>query len=197
MPQKFLIVMVKVPLAGRVKTRLARGIGVVQATQFYRFATAHVLRRVSSPAEWHLILAVAPDVGVSTHMFPNHLQRAAQGGGDLGQRMQRLMDGLPPGPVVIIGSDIPAIRARHIRDAFRALGQNDAVIGPCSDGGYWSIGLKRFPKTPRAFEAVRWSSQHAMADTLGNLAGLRVKTLETLEDIDEVADLEAFRRLPA
>jgi uncharacterized protein len=135
------------------------------------------------------VLAIAPDPGIASRMFPAHLDRAAQGHGDLGQRMQRMMDGLPPGPAVIIGSDVPDIRAHHIRQAFRALGQHDAAIGPCPDGGYWLIGLKRFPRVPRAFETVRWSTEHAMADTMRNLDGLSVATLETLRDIDEAKDI--------
>jgi uncharacterized protein len=190
MRRKFLIVMVKVPEAGRVKTRLAHGIGVVAATQFYRVATARLLRRLFSPGEWEIVLAIAPDPGIGSRMFPSHLDRARQGRGDLGQRMQRLMDGLPPGPVVIIGSDVPDIRAHHIRGAFDALGRHDAAIGPCPDGGYWLIGLKRFPRVVRAFENVRWSSEHAMADTLRNLDGLSIATLATLHDIDEAGDLK-------
>ena len=184
-----LVVMVKEPIAGRVKTRLARGIGVVRATAFYRHATAAVLARVSSPKEWHTILAVAPDLASCCRAWPPHLARIPQGSGDLGRRMQRVMDELPPGPVLIIGSDIPSIGAEHIRAAFRALGSHDAVFGPAPDGGYWLVGLKRFPRVPQAFEAVRWSSQHALDDTLANLNGLRVARLVTLDDIDEAVDL--------
>ena len=184
-----LVVMVKEPIAGRVKTRLARGIGVVRATAFYRDTTAAVLMRVSSPKEWRTILAVAPDRAGNAGMWAPDLARIPQGGGDLGQRMQRLMDELPPGPIVIIGSDIPGIRAEHIRAAFRALGSHDAVFGPAPDGGYWLVGLKRFPRIPRAFANVRWSSQHALDDTLRNLTGSAVARLVTLDDIDEAADL--------
>jgi uncharacterized protein len=192
MRRKSLIIMVKVPEAGRVKTRLARGVGLVRATQFYRVATARLLRRLASPGEWSLVLAVTPDAGVDTVMFPTDVDRVAQGRGDLGQRMQRLMDGMPPGPIVIIGSDVPAIKPHHIRDAFRALGSHDAAIGPCPDGGYWLIGLKRLPRVPQAFGNVRWSSEHARSDTLRNLQGLRIATLPTLADIDEAIDLEGY-----
>lgn len=112
-----------------------------------------------------------------------------QGGGNLGQRMQRIMDGLPPGPMVIIGSDCPDLRPQHIRSAFRTLGTNGAVLGPASDGGYWLIGLKRFPHVPRAFDGVRWSTEHALADTEANLARLRIAHLAILDDVDEAVDL--------
>ena len=185
-----LVVMVKEPRAGQVKTRLARGIGAVRATQFYRHTTAAVLSRVTRPGEWQTILAVAPDATRRSHAWPAHLARIPQGGGDLGARMQRVMDELPPGPVLIIGSDIPGICAEHIRAAFRALGKNDAVLGPAPDGGYWLVGLKRFPRVPRAFGNVRWSSEHALADTERNLTGLSGTRLCVLEDIDEAEDFE-------
>lgn len=184
-----LVVMVKEPRAGRVKTRLARGIGVMRATQFYRHATAALLARVTRPSEWQTILAVAPDVARDNPAWPAHLARIAQGRGELGARMQRVMDGLPPGPVLIIGSDIPGIQAEHIRAAFRALGRHGAVFGPAPDGGYWLVGLKRVPRVPRAFGNVRWSSAHTLGDTVRNLEGLSVARLGLLDDVDEAADL--------
>jgi len=57
--------------------------------------------------------------------------------------MQRLFERLPPGPVIIIGSDIPAIRAGHIAEAFKLIGRGDAVFGNATDGGYWLVGLRR------------------------------------------------------
>jgi rSAM/selenodomain-associated transferase 1 len=188
MIRRTLVVMVKEPQAGRVKTRLARGIGAANAAAFYRHATAAVLSRVTCPGEWGTILAVAPDPACASRAWPSHTKRIAQGHGDLGQRMQRVMDRLPPGPVLIIGSDIPGIRARHIRNAFAALGRNDAVFGPAPDGGYWLVGLKRFPRVLRAFRKVRWSTEHALADTRANLTGLRVAHIDTLDDIDDAAD---------
>ncbi|MGQ0672955.1 MAG: TIGR04282 family arsenosugar biosynthesis glycosyltransferase [Hyphomicrobium sp.] len=191
-----LVVMVKEPHAGRVKTRLARGMGAVAATGFYRHATAALLSRLGG--EWTTLLAVSPDTARSSPAWPRTLARIGQGRGNLGQRMQRIMNRLPPGPVVIIGSDCPEVDAAHIRAAFRALGRHDAVVGPASDGGYWLIGLKRFPRTPDIFRDIRWSSEHALADTLGNLSGqggraLRVALLATLDDVDEAADLARTR----
>ena len=146
-----LVVMVKAPQAGQVKTRLARGIGAVSATAFYRHATLSLLQRLGRNAvtprpntpssgrrrdrgseEWRIVLAVAPDGAVGSSYWPRGFARMPQGGGDLGQRMQRIMDGLPPGPMVIIGSDCPDVRAQHIRSAFRTLGTNGAVLGPAA-----------------------------------------------------------------
>ena len=93
---------------------------------------------------------------------------------------------MPPGPVVIIGTDIPDIRTRHIDQAFRALGTHDAVFGPANDGGYWLVGLKRRPALKNIFACVRWSSEHTLADTRANLpAHWRVAELEVLTDVDD------------
>ncbi|WP_293205050.1 DUF2064 domain-containing protein, partial [Parvibaculum sp.] len=116
--------------------------------------------------------------------------------GDLGHRMGRLFRDLPPGPVVIIGADIPGIERHHIAEAFAALGNHDAAIGPAEDGGYWLIGLKRRPRVAEIFHGVRWSSEHAMKDTLKNIRGqnMSVATLPRLPDIDTGADLAKWRR---
>jgi len=192
-PPRTLVVMVKVPQAGRVKTRLARGIGAVAAVNVYRQTTRAVLSRILSPREWTTILAVAPDAARKTRAFPAYFARIPQGSGDLGARMQRVMDRRPSGPVIIVGSDIPGISAAHIRRGFKALGEHDAVFGPAPDGGYWLVGLKRAPLVPRAFQNVRWSSEHALADTRANLSGFRVALIDQLDDIDDAADLAMAR----
>lgn len=181
--------MVKEPIAGRVKTRLARQIGVAHAVGFYRHNTAATVARVAHDPRWWSCLAIAPDAALAGRAWPAAIGRLAQGRGDLGARMQRLFDTLPPGPVIVIGTDVPAISPAHVWAAFRALGGNDAVLGPAPDGGYWLVGLKRFPKVLRPFRDVRWSSEHALADTRRNLQGARVAFIETLLDIDEVPDL--------
>jgi glycosyltransferase A (GT-A) superfamily protein (DUF2064 family) len=102
---------------------------------------------------------------------------------------------LPLGPVVIVGTDIPGIRPRHLAQAFRLLSQNDWVIGPAEDGGYWLIGARRRPVLRLPFDRVRWGSPHTLADTLANLAGQSVGFLETLADVDSGADLARLRRI--
>ena len=98
--------------------------------------------------------------------------------------MQRLFERLPPGPAIIVGSDVPAIRPGHIAEAFRVLARGDAVLGPAPDGGYWLIGLRRSPNVLAPIGGVRWSSAHALADTLANLDGKRIAFAVTLGDVD-------------
>ena len=191
-----LVLMVKVPALGRTKSRLAREIGAVRASAFYRHTVTAVLSRVGSARDWRTILCVTPDSARSSPIWPLHYARLPQGMGDLGQRMQRVMDRLPPGPVLIIGTDVPGIRAEHVREAFRMLGRHDAVLGPSPDGGYWLVGLKRTPRVPRAFDCVRWSSAHARADTERNLSGVRIAKAATLADVDEAGDLARVSGVP-
>ncbi|HRD75090.1 MAG TPA: TIGR04282 family arsenosugar biosynthesis glycosyltransferase [Hyphomicrobiaceae bacterium] len=181
--------MAKVPVAGRVKTRLAKGVGVVRATAFFRHTARAVLGRIGSSPHWQTIIAVSPDHARLSRAFPAGIARTPQGGGDLGARLARAIDRQPPGPVVVVGLDIPEITAAPIRKAFSLLGSNDAVFGAADDGGYWLVGLRRRPCSPRIFGRVRWSSEHALADTLANLAGKRVAMTGTLGDVDEAADL--------
>jgi uncharacterized protein len=91
-----------------------------------------------------------------------------------------------------MGTDIPGIRADHVARAFAALGAHDAVFGPAADGGYWLVGLRRIPKTPRIFGKVRWSTPHALEDSLANLDQASVAIIDMLEDVD---DGESHRRL--
>lgn len=190
---RLLVIMVKVPVAGRVKTRLARQVGANEATRFYRHTLHAVVRRLAVDPRWRTILAVAPDTGMPSPALPRLGLRVPQGQGDLGRRMQRLMQLPRPGPLLIVGTDIPAIRRSHIADAFRRLGGNDAVFGPTPDGGYWLVGLSRTPRIRRPFTQVRWSSAHALADTQANLSSARSRLTAPLADVDGPEDFARVR----
>lgn len=185
-----LIVMLKEPRAGRVKTRLGRDIGMVGAAWWFRHQVRQLLRRIDDP-RWNVVLAVAPDrAGMISRVWPTHLQRIPQGSGNLGDRMERALRFAPSGPVCVIGGDIPNINAARIAEAFKVLGRNDAVFGPAPDGGYWLIGLRRSRAIPPAiFKGVRWSSEHALADTKASLRDHKISHVATLRDVDTVADL--------
>lgn len=190
-----LIVMAKRPVAGAVKRRLAQGIGSAAALRFYRTTLTHTLLRLGRDPRWRTYLAVTPDLSLGDACWPSApmVTRLPQGHGDLGARMQSLFDGLPPGPVIIVGSDIPAISPRHIARAFRLLGQADAVFGPAQDGGYWLVGLKRAPKRLAPFEGVPWSTDQALAATKANLPGKIIAHISTLSDVDTAQDYECER----
>jgi uncharacterized protein len=194
-----LVILARVPVAGRVKTRLARGIGTSQALRFYRTVSRSVIARLSHLPFWETIIAVTPDRDARARVWPWHVRRIGQGHGDLGARMQRPMRTLPPGPVCVIGTDIPDIDPRDIRRAFRELGRHDAVFGPAADGGFWLVGLRRRPHIidPYRGHPIRWSHAETLADVTANLARHRVGYTTTLADVDDAPDLQRRRDSPA
>jgi uncharacterized protein len=194
-----LVIFVKEPRPGRVKTRLARDIGQVAAAWWFRHQCARLIARLARDRRWRTLLAVTPDVpGVVSRVWPARVPRAPQGGGDLGRRMARFLRAEPgtrvaPGPVAVIGADLPGLRPGHVADAFRLLGRHDAVLGPATDGGYWLIGLGRRQAVPRhLLEGVRWSTGHALADTLARLRHMDVAFAATLGDVDTNEDLRRW-----
>jgi glycosyltransferase A (GT-A) superfamily protein (DUF2064 family) len=91
---------------------------------------------------------------------------------------------------VLVGSDIPALSARHVAEAFRLLGGRDLVFGPSEDGGFWLVGARRSPRLPPLFGEVRWSGPHTLADVLANLpARISVGFATRLADVDDGASL--------
>lgn len=191
--QRHLIIYAKEPRLGAVKTRLARDIGAAAALRFYDETLRALIARVAREAPWRCWLAVAPDNFAREarrrwRWLPRDLAVIGQGRGDLGQRMTRSFAHLPPGPALLIGSDIPAVTRAHIAAAFAALGHHDSVFGPAEDGGYWLVGQRRLHAMPNLFRRVRWSSPHALADTLANLApGETHVRIATLADVDDGA----------
>ena len=177
-------------MPGQVKTRLAKGIGAVAAAGWYRRSLNGLVRRVGQDRRWQSVLAVSPDNAVASRLLPGCVAQVPQGRGDLGARMARALAGQGPGPVVLVGSDVPGIDRAVIARAFAVLRGHDAVIGPAADGGFWLIGLRNGSRMPRGvFQDVRWSGPHAMTDTLAGLQGLRIGFAETLSDVDTVTDL--------
>jgi rSAM/selenodomain-associated transferase 1 len=195
-PRRHVVVFARAPRLGTVKRRLARDVGRIEALQFHRSATGALLRRLGADPRWTTWLALTPDRAAATGrgLWPGAYRLIPQGPGDLGRRMGGALKGLPRGPAVIVGADIPGITPRHLAEAFRLLGQNDWVIGPAEDGGYWLIGARRRPVLRLPFDKVRWGGPHALADTLANLAGQSIGVLETLADVDSGVDLAHLRR---
>jgi rSAM/selenodomain-associated transferase 1 len=193
-PSWQVIVFARAPALGAGKRRLARDIGDVAALRFERQMLAQLLRRLGRDRRWRLEVAVTPDrARFRRRLWPRGVPVAGQGRGDLGARMRRALDACPPGPAMLVGTDIPALAANHIADAFRRLGNHDLVFGPAADGGFWLVGARRSPCLPPLFGEVRWSSPAALDDVLANLpARISVGFAATLADVD---DGVAYRRL--
>jgi rSAM/selenodomain-associated transferase 1 len=190
--RRHLVIMARLPRLGAGKRRLARDIGALAAWRFQRRTLGQGLRRLARDPRWTTWLAVTPDRVAQGAR--GGVRIIPQGPGGLGLRMARLLRDRPSGPVVIVGSDIPDLDAGHVARAFKALGRHDWVFGPAVDGGYWLVGARRRRAPWRSFEAVRWSSPHALADSLANLKGARVALLEELQDVDTGEDLARLKR---
>ena len=192
--RRHLVLFVRAPSLGGGKRRLAREIGDVATVRFERLMIALLLRRLAHDRRWRLRIAVTPDKARHhARHWRRGIEAVGQGGGDLGVRMRRALTDCPPGPVVLVGGDIPALAAGHVAAAFRLLGRHDLVFGPAEDGGFWLVGARHPRHLPPLFEQVRWSGPYALADTLAALPQrIRVGLAERLADVD---DGEAYRRL--
>lgn len=182
------IVFARAPRLGAVKRRLARDIGARAALRFHLETMTRLVRALARDARFRTVIAVTPD---RAHL-PFAVERIPQGRGDLGLRMHRAFRRFPHRRVAIIGCDIPDAGPSDLRAAFRALGSADAAFGPAADGGYWLVAIS--PLRPaRPFTAVRWSTRHALADTLAGFVERRVAMLRTLHDVDTVEDWRRLR----
>jgi rSAM/selenodomain-associated transferase 1 len=192
-----LIVFVKAPRPGAVKTRIAQTAGAGQACNIYREMVATVLQRVASIRGTQLRFSPDNAADEIKSWLRSDWIVTPQGAGDLGERLQRTFaDSFAGGAerVVIIGSDCPEVKSGDIRAAWKELKSHDVVIGPAIDGGYWLIGL-RTPQ-PELFRAIAWSSDRVLAQTLtqAKALGLRVQLLRILSDIDTEEDWNAYVR---
>lgn len=186
------VVFARVPRLGAVKRRLARDIGARAALRFYLATLGATLRRLRADGRFHVVLAVTPDRVAAR--WPVRVPVIRQGRGDLGARMHRACTRFRRRRVVLIGSDIPELRTSDVATALRALGRVDAVFGPALDGGYWLVGMS--PRRPaKPFAGVRWSSKHALADTLANFRGRQIALLRMLRDVDTAVDFHAVRKV--
>jgi len=189
--RRHLVIMVKAPRLGRVKTRLGKEIGQVAAWRFYMQSAGQTIQRLGGDPRWTLWLQITPD---HRGLFPKQWKKRQflkQGSGNLGQRMMKPFKDLPPGPVVLIGSDIPAVRRHHIWGAFKVLGNNQVVFAPAQDGGFWMVGQRRRPRLIELFKnPVRWSSGHTLEDSLKGVKQGSVGFGATLSDVD---DAKAYR----
>lgn len=188
---RHLVIFTRRPCYGAGKRRLAAEIGAMEALRFQRTTLSLMLRRLGRDPRWRTWLAVTPD---RSGPWPVGFGILPQGHGGLGQRMARVARRPPPGPVLIIGSDIPGITKEMVARGFRALGDHAAVFGPATDGGYWAVGLSRRPRFVTPFDKVRWSTEHALADSLANLTGSSVALLDMLEDVDDAQSFIRQRR---
>jgi len=186
------LVFARQPVLGTVKTRLAADIGKVEARRFYRATLARLLRRLVPHRSWRTVLAVTPDHASPVMARTFRVPAIPQGPGDLGMRMRRTAAS-QPGPVLIVGTDIPDLEPRHLRIAAAALHRHDFVFGPAADGGYWLAGFANRRRAGTIMLNVRWSTPAALADTVRS-AGTRARVLVLSNTLADVDDGRAYTR---
>jgi rSAM/selenodomain-associated transferase 1 len=189
MAKPVVILFAKAPRLGQVKRRLAAGIGDVAALRFYRNQLAGMVRMLRGLRGFDACIAISPD---RARFLPAPgLPVLNQGSGGLGARMARAFRRFPRRPAILIGSDIPGLKATHLRAARRALQHHDAAFGPAFDGGYYLVAMGR-NRPSKPFAGTRWSGPETLADTLVNFRHHRLALLPVLQDVDTAADLDAL-----
>ncbi|PIE36380.1 MAG: hypothetical protein CSA54_04630 [Gammaproteobacteria bacterium] len=191
-PAARIAIFAKAPVPGQVKTRLQPALTAAQSACLQERLLAHSINTALASQLAPVQLWCAPDTRHSAFQhYREHVQLLPQCGGDLGQRMQyAFADNACP--TVLIGTDCPALQARHLHRALQAIEQHAVCLIPAEDGGYVLIASAT---QPRCFAHINWGSEQVLAQTLAALRQHRqsVQQLPALADLDTAADL---RKLP-
>lgn len=198
--RRCLIVYARAPLPERTKSRLGAGLGAEAAAGVYArllYGYLYDLLRTPLP-DLHLELSVSSpaETYYFTDAFPE-FEVTSQAEGDLGRRMwASFCRAFARGSesVVLTGSDLPGLSARHVEAALDALEEAPVVLGPATDGGYYLVGMR----SPGAdlFRGIAWSTERVLAQTeaLAQQEGLATRRIATLQDIDVAEEYEIWRR---
>jgi uncharacterized protein len=196
MQNRCLIVFVKYPQPGQVKSRLAKDFDSDFAALLYKAFIFDILE-CAMKGNWQLQIFFYPPEKEPEikKMFGNDHEYRPQRGDDLGARMKNAFDDcFSEGfkSVVLIGSDFPDLPLKIIGDAFAALDSpSDAVIGPAADGGYYLIGFRYNKFLPTVFKGLTWSAASVFLETLKILQNCRHQTeiIQEWRDVDTRDDL--------
>jgi len=187
-----LMIFIKNPVKGKVKTRLAKTIGDEKALDVYHKLLKHT-QKITSPISGDKLLFYSDFIDSADNWNAELFQKQVQTGRDLGERMSnafQLAFLKKHKKVIIIGSDCIDLTAKHIDEAFNLLEEKDIVIGPAKDGGYYLVGMKALHQT--LFLNKKWSSSSVFSDTIESVRSLNLSLglLEELSDIDDEKDLK-------
>lgn len=193
--KRAIIIMAKVPEAGKVKTRLQPFLTPEQSAELADCLLQDTINKAKA-LENKLIIAYSPPERRDYFDSFHNLNLVAQNGNDLGDRMFNAFEFAfreNSDSVVMIGTDSPTFPPEFIEKAFDYLAKNDAVLGKTEDGGFYLIGLRKLDK--RIFENVEWSSEKTFEQTKNNLekTGFSLAELPVWYDVDEPKDLERLR----
>ena len=189
-----IIIFVRNPVSGKVKTRLAKTIGDDKALLIYQLLLEHT-RQVTGNLHCDKFVYYSDHIDENDDWKNGLYKKRLQSAGDLGERMANAFETLFTSGyqrLVIIGSDCLDLNSDLINEAFNRLSEVNVVFGPSTDGGYYLLGLK-VPYPPGLFENKSWSTDTVLPDSLKTLeaTGTSYQLLIPLNDIDEESDLPA------
>ena len=197
-----LIIFSRLPIGHETKTRLAPILNETQREKLHLAMWRDIFGEVLKlrNTDIYLYWTGSGDVKDYRHFIPDSFRLTQQEGNNLGERMRNAMrdifaDGYKR--AVIIGSDIPSVRAENISRAFGILNDSDTVTGPSSDGGYWLIGMRKF--IPEAFGISSWGNSSVLNETAETFRrlGISYSTADTLDDLDTPEDVTRYKSLNA
>jgi uncharacterized protein len=195
--KKAIIIFVRNPQLGKVKTRLAKEIGDEQTLQVYTGLLQHT-HDITSDLDCDKFVYYDDYINDNDLWESENFEKRLQDGDSLGKRMivaffELFQQGYSK--IVIIGSDCPELTTFVIEDAFDKMDTTDVVIGPSSDGGYYLLGLTQL--IPELFKNKQWSTDTVLADTIKDTVNLRKSCsfLTELSDIDTADDLRRYQQM--
>jgi uncharacterized protein len=194
--QRTILLFVKNPEPGRVKTRLAAGVGNRFAAEIYRAFVEDVLAACLEAGVPVTVMVSPREAVEEVRLWLGSAHRyEAQAGDDLGERMsdafRRVFDA-GFGEAILVGSDIPDLRPEVLAEGFGALSVNHAVIAPAKDGGYYAVGFRSDGFQPAVFQGVEWSTDSVFTRTCNLMEQSRIQyhVLPMGEDVDTYQDLQ-------
>ena len=192
-----LLLFVKAPQAGQVKTRLGKSIGFSQSCQLYRQFGLDLVQRLQT-LKIPLLIFFAPQAGlpIIQSWLGNH-RYFPQQGDDLGDRMAHAFEtGFQLGfqQLMILGSDSPDVPLSYLNQGIEALKLNQSVLGPSDDGGYYTLGFSPTSWCPSVFQEMAWSTESVYPQSLEILRSQSspVHILPAWYDVDTLEDLQNF-----
>jgi len=190
-----LIIFLKYPQAGKVKTRLAKDVGDYEAARIYSNMALNIIESVVDPKSYNTILFYYPpekEKEIKDWVGEKEVQYSPQVGNTLGDRISNAFKEVfssSADKTVIIGTDCLDITSENIKEALYLLDETEVVLGPAEDGGYYLLGLNKY--RPQIFQDIDWSTEHVLEQTVLRIVenSLNYSLLKTLKDIDTVDDI--------
>ncbi len=196
--RSIILLFIRVPAKGKIKSRLASAIGEDAALELYKNFVLDIIDTIDKSGYPLRIFFLPPDAGEAlAGWLGRHHRYLPQDGNDLGENMERAFrrifsEGFTS--AVLVGSDIPDLTAAVFHEALESLMTDDVVLGPAADGGYYLIGCNKTTLLPYMFHGIAWGTNTVFRETLSILreAALRVHLVPEWQDVDTLDDLKAL-----